>query len=355
MTSTVLQSPAPLPAATPSARAPLRLAIIGYGYWGPQLLRNFQSLPDSRVACCCEANPARREEAQTRHPGLRTCADYEEVLADPSIQAVVVATPIQTHYAFARRALERDKHVLVEKPIAASVSEAESLVELAEKRGLCLMVDHTFIYTGAVRKMKEIVARGELGELYYLDSVRINLGLVQRDVNVLWDLAPHDLAIMDHLVAEAPVSVCANGACSLGNGIENVAYLTVYFNSGLIAHFHNNWLAPVKVRTMLVGGSHRMILYDDMEPSEKIKVYDRGVDLESPEGVRDALINYRLGDMWAPRLDQTEALRAMASEFLQAVRAVRPPLTDGQSGLRVVRILEAAEMSIKRRGREVKL
>ncbi|MFB3819496.1 MAG: Gfo/Idh/MocA family protein [Candidatus Methylomirabilales bacterium] len=333
----------------------INVAVVGYGYWGPQLVRNFQGLSSARVAVCCDSNPARLTEVAARYPGVETATDYQAVLRDPRVDAVVVATPIQTHYAFARKALEHDKHVLVEKPIAASVSEAESLVELAAKRGLRLMVDHTFIYTGAVRKMKEIVERGDLGELYYMDSVRINLGLFQRDVNVLWDLAPHDLAIMDHLIAEQPVSVCANGACHLGNGVENVAYLTVYFNSGLIAHFHNNWLAPVKVRTVLLGGSKRMILYDDMETSEKIKVYDRGVDVSSPEGVRDALINYRLGDMWAPRLDQAEALSCMAGEFVDAIAAVRAPLTDGRSGLNVVRILEAAEMSIKRRGREVKL
>jgi len=333
----------------------INLAVVGYGYWGPQLLRNFHALAAARVAVCCDQSPARLAEVAARYPGVATATDYQAVLQDPRIDAVVLATPIQTHYAFARKALEHDKHVLVEKPIAASVAEAESLVELAAKRGLRLMVDHTFIYTGAVRKMKEIVERGDLGELYYLDSVRINLGLFQRDVNVLWDLAPHDVAIMDHLIREEPVSVCANGACHLGNGIENVAYLTVYFNSGLIAHFHNNWLAPVKVRTVLLGGSKRMILYDDMEASEKIKVYDRGVDVQSPEGVRDALVNYRLGDMWAPRLDQTEALSCMAAEFAAAIREVRPPLTDGRSGLNVVRILEAAEMSIKRRGREVKL
>lgn len=333
----------------------INVAVVGYGYWGPQLVRNFQGLSTARVAVCCDANPARLTEVAARYPGVETATEYAAVLRDPRIDAVVVATPIQTHYAFARKALEHDKHVLVEKPIAASVAEAESLVELAAKRGLRLMVDHTFIYTGAVRKMKEIVEKGDLGELYYMDSVRINLGLFQRDVNVLWDLAPHDLAIMDHLIPEEPVSVCANGACSLGNGVENVAYLTVYFNSGLIAHFHNNWLAPVKVRTVLLGGSKRMILYDDMETSEKIKVYDRGVDVTSPEGMRDAMINYRLGDMWAPRLDQTEALSRMAGEFADAIAAVRPPVTDGRSGLNVVRILEAAEMSIKRRGREVKL
>jgi len=217
------------------------------------------------------------------------------------------------------------------------------------------MVDHTFIYTGAVRKMKEIIDQGDIGDLYYFDSVRINLGLFQRDVNVLWDLAPHDIAIMEHLVAEQPVSVCANGACHIGNGIENIAYLTVYFDSGLIAHFHNNWLSPVKVRTMLVGGSKKTICYDDMEVSEKIKVYDRGIDVTTPEGVREGRVSYRLGDMWAPRIDHTEALRLMAAEFADCVRTGRTPLTDGISGLNVVKILEASEMSIKHRGREVKL
>ena len=202
---------------------------------------------------------------------------------------------------------------------------------------------------------KELVAAGKLGELYYFDSVRINLGLVQRDVNVLWDLAPHDIAILDHLVDQQPASVCANGACHLGTGVENVAYLSVYFDSGLIAHFHNNWLAPVKIRTVIVGGSKQMILYDDMEPSEKIKVYDRGVDVAGPEGVRRALISYRLGDMWAPRLDGTEALRLVAAEFVRAASTGERPLTDGVNGMNVVKILEAAEMSIKHRGREVKL
>jgi predicted dehydrogenase len=217
------------------------------------------------------------------------------------------------------------------------------------------MVDHTFIYTGAVRKMKEIMAQGQLGDLYYFDSVRINLGLVQHDVNVLWDLAPHDIAILDHLVDERPVSVCANGACHIRHGLENVAYLTVYFDSGLIAHFHNNWLAPVKIRTVLVGGSKKMILYDDMEISEKVKIYDRGVDVSSPEHIHHARIEYRLGDMWAPKLDQTEALSLVATEFVDSIQAGRCPITDGNSGLNVVKILEASEMSIKRRGREVKL
>ncbi len=331
------------------------VAVVGYGYWGPHLVRNFHETEGAWLAVCCDANPRRLAEAASKYPALEVTTAFDAVLANPAIDAVALATPVGTHYDFARKALEHDKHVLVEKPLATSVAEAESLVEIAAKRGVTLMVNHTFIFTGAVRKMKEIVARGDLGELYYFDSVRINLGLFQRDVNVLWDLAPHDIAILDHLVREQPVSVCATGACHIGNGIENVAYLTVYFDSGLIAHFHNNWLAPVKVRTVMVGGSKKMILYDDMEVSEKVKVYDRGVEVTSTKGVHDALVSYRLGDMWAPKLDQTEALRLVAAEFVRAIEERRRPLTDGGSGLNVVRILEAAEMSIKRRGKEVKL
>ena len=333
----------------------IKIAVIGYGYWGPNLVRNFGNVEGASVAVVCDLSPKRLGEAKLRCPYLETTTELGTVLENPAIDAVALATPVRTHYGFARKALENGKHVLVEKPIAASVAEAESLLELAAKRDLRLMVNHTFIYTGAVRKMKEIVASGTLGDLYYLDSVRINLGLFQRDVNVLWDLAPHDIAIMDHLISEAPVSVCANGVCHIGNGIENVAYLSVYFNSGLIAHFHNNWLAPVKVRTLMLGGSKKMVLYDDMEISEKIKVYDRGVDVSTSADVHDALVSYRLGDMWAPHLDTTEALYRMAGEFVAAIKDGRAPLTSGVSGLNVVKILEAAEMSIKRRGREVKL
>jgi predicted dehydrogenase len=333
----------------------IHVAVIGYGYWGPNLVRNFQETEGARLAICCDLSPQRLAQVEAKYPRVVTTTDYTEVLTNDSVDAVAIATPVATHYGFARKALEHGKHVLVEKPIAASVAEAESLVEIAAKRKLTLMVNHTFIYTGAVRKMKEIVNGGDLGDLYYFDSVRINLGLIQRDVNVLWDLAPHDIAILDHLVEEKPVSVCANGACHIGNGIENVAYLTVYYDSGLIAHFHNNWLAPVKIRTVLVGGSKRMILYDDMEPSEKVKVYDRGVDVNSPEGVHRALISYRLGDMWSPKLDTTEALRLVAAEFIECIQTGRRPITDSMNGLNVVKILEASEMSIKRRGREVKL
>jgi predicted dehydrogenase len=331
------------------------MAVIGYGYWGPNLVRNIQETEDACVVTCCDMNPDRLAKAKSKYSSIEMTTEYNDVLNNSSIDAVAISTPVATHYEFARKALEHGKHVLVEKPITASVAEAEKLVDLAKKNGCTFMADHTFIYTGAVRKMKEIVEQGDLGELYYIDSVRINLGLVQRDVNVLWDLAPHDIAILEYLVKERPVSVCANGACHVGNGHENVAYLTVYFNSGLIAHFHNNWLSPVKIRTMLVGGSKKTILYDDMEVSEKIKVYDRGVDVASKEDAHNALVSYRLGDMWAPRLDTNEALHSMIAEFVDCVQTGRCSLTDGVSGLNVVKILEASEMSIKHRGKEIKL
>jgi predicted dehydrogenase len=333
----------------------INIAVAGYGYWGPNLVRNIQDTGTARVSACCDASQDRLAQVSAKYPAISTTTRYEDLIKDPAIDAIAIATPVATHYQFARKALENGKHVLLEKPATSSTAEAEKLVDLAEKHKLTFMVDHTFIYTGAVRKMKEVVEQGELGELYYLDSVRINLGLFQRDVNVLWDLAPHDIAILEHLVKERPVSVCATGACHVGNGHENVAYLTVYFDSGLIAHFHNNWLSPVKVRTMLVGGSKKTIHYDDMEVSEKVKIYDRGVDIVNSEGIHEARVSYRLGDMWAPRLDQTEALRLMAAEFADCIQTGRRSITDGISGLNVVRILEASEMSIKHRGKEIRL
>jgi predicted dehydrogenase len=333
----------------------IRIAVIGYGYWGPNLLRNFQETTEACVVCCYDRSAERLALAKSKYSSIEITSDYDDVLKNPSIDAVAISTPVGTHYEFARRALEQGKHVLVEKPLAASVAEAEKLVDLAAKRKQVLMVDHTFIYTGAVRKMKDIVTKGDLGELHYFDSVRVNLGLVQKDVNVLWDLAPHDISILAHLVEEDPISVCATGACHMGNGVENIAYLTVYFNSGLIAHFHNNWISPVKIRTVLLGGSKKMILYDDMETSEKVKVYDRGVEVGGSEDIHDARVSYRLGDMWAPKLDTSEALRLVAGEFADCIATGRTPVTDGSNGLTVVRILEASEMSIKHRGREVKL
>jgi predicted dehydrogenase len=331
------------------------IAVVGYGYWGPNIVRNFQETSGGAVKMCCDSSAQRIAQINAKYPEIKTTTVFDDVINNKSIDAVVIATPVKSHYEFARKALEHGKHVLVEKPMTASAAEAEKLVEIAAEKKLILMVDHTFIYTGAVRKMRQIVDSGDLGSLYYFDSVRVNLGLLQKDVNVLWDLAPHDIAILEHLVQERPVSVCANGASHFGNGVENVAYLTVYFNSGLIAHFHNNWISPVKIRTVLIGGSKKMILYDDMQASEKIKIYDKGVEITSAEQINDARIAYRLGDMWAPNLDTTEALRRVASEFMECIQSGRSPRTDGTSGLNVVRILEASEMSIKRRGHEVML
>lgn len=333
----------------------INIGVIGYGYWGPNIIRNFGQIQGANVAMCCDSDSGRLAKAKAQHSSLETTTDFNDLLKNPKIDAVAIVTPVGTHYELARKAMEAGKHVLVEKPLTASVSEAEKLIEIAKKRKLTLMVDHTFIFTGAVRKMREIVDRGDLGALYYFDSVRINLGLFQKDVNVVWDLAPHDIAILEHLIDERPVSVCANGASHFGNGMEDVAYMTLYFPSGLIAHFHNNWLAPVKIRRMIVCGSKKMIVYDDMEASEKIKVYDRGVEVKTPEEIRETLVSYRTGDMWAPRLETTEALKLMTAEFVECVQTGREPITDGVKGLDVVRILEASEMSIKKKGKEVKL
>ncbi len=296
-----------------------------------------------------------------RYPGARTTDDYTELLSDPQLDAVVVATPVATHYRFTREALSSGKHVLVEKPFTANMREAEELIALAERRGLTLMVDHTFIYTGAVRKIKEIVGSGEVGDLLYFDAVRINLGLFQRDINVVWDLAPHDLSIMDFIVERQPVALTATGRCHIERGIENIAYLQLRFADSFIAHFHFNWLSPVKIRRTLIAGSRRMIVYDDIEPTEKVRVYDKGVTSNRNENGTDkeaayqTLVSYRTGDVWVPKLDSTEALRHVCAEFLEAIAQARPPLTDGSSGLRVVRLLEAAQQSINQGGRVVEL
>lgn len=349
MRSTTLLSPQPPPAAT---APPVGVAVLGCGYWGPNLVRNFFDTPGCRMLAVCDQSEARREAMRARHPSVRAVADFGDVLRDASIDAVAIATPVQTHAALAKQALLAGKHVLVEKPLTTSVADAEELVELAQRLHRVLMVDHTFVYTGAVRRMKELIDSGEIGELYYYDSVRVNLGLVQHDVNVVWDLAAHDLAIMDYLLPARPTQVSAIGVTHLPGGMADVAYLTLRFEGDLIAHFHVNWLSPVKVRQVLVGGDRRMILYDDLEPTEKIKVYDRGVrwNGHADEARREALVAYRLGDMHAPMLDQTEALRTECGHFIDSIRSGGTPVTDGQAGLRTVRILAAAERSLQKGG-----
>jgi|SRR5882724_3899777 len=330
------------------------VGVIGCGYWGPNLLRNFAENEAAELRWICDADEARLAAMRRRYPAAQTSTDYQKLLDDPSLDAIAVVTPVATHFQIARAGLVAGKHLLVEKPLTATAAEAEELNDLAARNQRTLMVDHTFVYTGAVRKMKEIVASGELGDLLYFDSVRINLGLFQKDINVLWDLAPHDLSIMDYLIDRQPDGLSAIGSCHIEPGIENIAYLMMHFPGDFIAHFHFNWLAPVKIRRTMIAGSSKMILYDDIEPTEKVRIYDKGVTTNRVGADREAdyqtLVSYRTGDVWAPKLDSTEALRHVVTEFLDSIRKGRPPLTDGQAGLRVVRLLEAAQQSIKAGG-----
>jgi predicted dehydrogenase len=333
--------------------AQMKVGLIGYGYWGPNLLRNLHETDGVEVIRCVDLRPERRDAASKRYPTVQVSADADEILSDSAIDAVVLATPVFTHHALAKRALEANKHILVEKPMTRTAEEAEELIKLAETKDLVLMVDHTFVYTGAVRRIKEIIDAGEMGELYYFDSVRVNLGLFQHDIDVIWDLAPHDLSILTYLIPDKPQSVSAVGADHTGRGLVDVAYLTLYFANNLIAHFHVNWLSPVKVRQNLIGGSRRMLVYDDMEPSEKVRVYDRGIQVRSQEGIYKALVDYRMGDVWSPKLDVREALLVECEHFVNCVRTGKRPNSDGQSGLRVVKILEAASASIENGGHRV--
>jgi predicted dehydrogenase len=335
------------------------VAVVGYGYWGPNLVRNFWDIQGAQLRWVCDLRTERLAGLRSRYPAIQITEDYAEVLRDPKVDAVAIATPVSSHFKLAMVALRAGKHVFLEKPIAATAEEARRLVEEADRRGLVLAVDHTFIHTGAVRKMRELVT-GSLGEIYYYDSVRVNLGLFQHDVSVVWDLAVHDLSIMDFVLAERPVAVSATGMSHIPGEPENIAYLTLFFDSRLIAHVHVNWLAPVKVRRTLVGGSQKMIVYDDLEPSEKIKVYDKGITLSDHpakrgEAVHEMMVGYRTGDMVAPQLDTAEALGVELREFLSCIDKQAVPIADGRAGLRVVRILEAATHSLAERGRVIEL
>ena len=330
------------------------IGVIGYGYWGPNLVRNFMESPDATVRMVADVRAERLAQVAKRYPAVRTTTDPQALIAAADVDAVVIATPVEHHFDLAMQALRAGKHVLVEKPIASTSDQASRLVDEASTRRLVLMVDHTFVYTGAVRKMRELVDAGELGDLYYYDSVRINLGLFQHDVNVLWDLAVHDLSIMDYVLGQAPVAVSATGLAHLPDRPENIAYMTMFFEGRLIGHVHANWLSPVKVRRTLLGGSRRMVMFDDLDASEKIKVYDRGISVNpSPENVYQMLVGYRSGDVWSPQLPVTEALGVEAAHFVDCIVHHRTPITDGEAGLRVVRLLEAASDSMAGQGRLV--
>lgn len=334
----------------------IRVGVIGYGYWGPNLVRNFTECADTEVCAVADLNKTRLQHVRQRYPRIQVTPDYREILADPQIDAVAISTPVSTHFPLALAALESGKHVLVEKPMTSNSEQGLQLIEEAERRNLVLMVDHTFVYTGAVRKIRELIATGALGQIYYYDSTRVNLGLFQHDVDVIWDLAVHDLSILEFIIPESPVAVSATGLGHVQGAAENIAYVTAFYESSLIAHLNVNWLSPVKIRRTLIGGSQKMIVYDDLEASEKVKLYDKGITVKNgPESLYKLLVGYRSGDMYCPQLDVTEALRIEVQHFAECIETGKVPITDGWAGLRVVSVLEAATQSMKQKGRSIAL
>ncbi|MBL8659740.1 MAG: Gfo/Idh/MocA family oxidoreductase [Rhodospirillales bacterium] len=332
----------------------IRMGIIGYGYWGPNLARNLAETPGAAVATIADLDANKLALARKRYPGVGTTADFLALIADPSVDAVAIATPVRSHFEIAMAALQAGKHVWLEKPMAETSQQARALADEAERRGRVLYVDHTFIYTGAVQKIAEIIRSGDLGRLYYYDSTRINLGLFQRDVSVISDLAVHDFSILQYLLGEHPLAVTASGTNHFPGTPENLAYITLFYESGTIAHTNVSWLAPVKVRQILIGGSTKMIAYDDLEQSEKIKVYDKGVSFtDDPNQIQEMRVGYRTGDMWAPKLAATEALRTAAEHFVACIEHGRTPDTDGRFGARLVELIEAATTSMRNRGETV--
>lgn len=327
------------------------IGVIGYGYWGPNLVRNFAECPRAKVAWVTDQNPERLALAKRRHPGAQVGTDYRAMLADPEVTAVAIATPVSTHYPLALECLRAGKHVWVEKPFTRTVAEGEHLLEEAAARGLTILVDHTFVYTGAVRKVKEILDSGSLGDIYYYDSTRVNLGLFQFDVDVIWDLVVHDLAIIEHLFAARPTGVSAIGRAHFAGRHANTGFVTLHFENDFIAHINASWLSPVKVRQITIAGSRQMLVYDDLNSAEKIKVYDRGASLpETRESTYSALMDYRLGDMWAPHVSGREALAVEVDHFVDCIEQGARPVTSGEVGLQLVRLLNAATASMQNEG-----
>jgi predicted dehydrogenase len=332
----------------------VKFGVVGYGYWGPNVVRNLDQLEGSAVVAVCDKSPTARKRIHKSYPHIKVVAETAELMASTDVDAVAIVTPVWTHYELTKAALENGKHVFVEKPFTSDSAQAEELINLAAKKNLKIMVDHTFLFTGAVKKIAQLLEEGTLGKIYYYDSTRVNLGLFQHDINVIWDLAPHDLSIIDHLIKETPEAVSATGQTHL-NGHEDVAFITVYFPNKIIAHINVNWLSPVKVRTTLIGGEKKMLVWNDLEADEKIKVYDKGVHITSREGLYNLLVNYRSGDMWAPQLEQIEALKQELAYFVDCISNNHPPFNDGAAGLRVVKLLEAANESVRKRGALVHL
>jgi len=324
----------------------MNIGIIGYGYWGKNLVRNFYSQKNATLKTVLDFDPKKLQALKEIYPTIHTTTSIDDFFNDDELKAVVIATPVSSHYELAKRALLGGKHVLVEKPMTASYAHAKELMEIAENKGLILMVDHTFLYTSAVEKIKEIINSGELGDIKYIDSTRINLGLFQSDVNVLWDLAAHDISICNYLIDEKPISVQATGISHTNNGIENIAYLTLKYASNKIAHFNCSWTSPVKVRQMLIGGDKKMIVWNDLEATEKIKVYNTGYEIKSEEDKTKILVDYRVGDIYVPKLNNKEALYAMASGFIDSIQQKSTPRASAKIGADVVKILELSQKSI---------
>jgi len=338
----------------PHADDLVRVGVIGYGYWGPNIVRNFHALEQCELVALCDKNPEALRRAHRVYPALDLTTDFNEVLKAPGIDVVAVVTPVWTHYELAKAALQNGKHVFVEKPFTSNSRQAEELIELAARKNLKIMVDHTFLFSGAVRKIRDVIDAGTLGPLYYFDSTRVNLGLFQHDVSVIWDLAPHDLSIMDYVIAQPPEAVVATGGRHL-NGHADMAFITVYFPGDIVAHINVNWLSPVKIRMTLIGGKDKMLVWNDLEVDEKIKIYDKGVQITNGQGVYDLLVSYRSGDVWAPKVAQTEALKVELGYFIDCIVNNKIVLNDGAAGLRVVRLLEAADESLKERGKLISL
>lgn len=327
----------------------INFGVIGYGYWGPNVVRNLEHTDGCKVVGICDKSPASRKRAQKAHPAIPVTAQPEDLILSSETDAIAVITPVWTHYDLAKAALENGKHVFVEKPFTSDSAQAEELIDLAARKNLKIMVDHTFLFTGAVKKIREVLKDGTLGSVYYYDSTRVNLGLFQHDVNVVWDLAPHDLSIIDHLIAENPEAVSATGETHL-NGLEDVAFITIYFPNKIIAHINVNWLSPVKVRTTLIGGEKKMLVWNDLEADEKIKIYDKGINVTNQQGLYNLLVNYRSGDMWSPKVEQGEALSQEMAYFADCIKNDKVAFNDGLAGLRVVKLLEAATKSLRQRG-----
>jgi len=333
----------------------MKIGVIGYGYWGPNIARNFNACPGAELAAICDKDASRLKLAKETYPSVEAYADPQTLIRSPGIEAVAIVTPVSTHVALARAALEAGKHIFIEKPFAPSVREAEELIALAEKRGLIIMVDHTFLFTGAVRKIREVIDSGELGDLFFYDSVRVNLGLFQHDINVVWDLAPHDFSIMNYLLGKKPAAISAQGTEHFDQGLEDVAFIAAHFDNGFIAHFHCNWLSPVKIRRTLISGNKKMLIWDDLASDEKIKIYDRGVEFKSADGIHKLLVSYRSGDMYAPKIPNSEALQLEAAYFVDCVAKGVDPFNNGEAGLNVVKMLEATDKSLKNGGTKVRL